>query len=193
MANVQGPYGLKPVRHMTGGEVRANSYTIASGYATDLFTGDPVLQTTDGTIIRAIGAEGVASTQTVGVFGGCVYTDAQGSRKFSAYWPASTVATNIEAFVYDDPRIIFEIQADGTGIVEADKGALANFRIAAGNTRYGRSGAYLDSTLAATGKQLRILRLINDSVNAPGAYANVEVMFVQHAILGVVAGVGGIA
>lgn len=193
MANVQGAYGFKAVRHITGGEVRMNGYTIASGYATDLFTGDPVLQTTDGSLIRAIGTEGTASSQPVGVFAGCKYTNAQGAIVYSPYWPASTVATNIEAYVYDDPRIVFEIQANATGIVEADKGALANFTVAAGNTRTGKSGVILDSTLAATGKQLRILRLINDGVNAPGAYANVEVMFVQHALLDVVAGVGGIA
>lgn len=194
MANSSAPFGLKAVRHMTGGEIQSNAYTIASGYNTNIFTGDPVLQTTDGSIIIAVGTAGSASQNIVGVFAGCKYTAADGSQKYSKYWPASTVATNIEAYVIDDPNVIFLIQTDATGATDADRGQLVDVRIGSGNTLTGKSTTYLDTTTggATTGKALRILRLVNDSVNASGAYTTVEVLFEAQAIKGVVSAVGGI-
>ena len=40
MANANAPYGLIPLRHMSGQSPRANKYTIASGLAENIFTGD---------------------------------------------------------------------------------------------------------------------------------------------------------
>lgn len=190
MANSNHPYGLRPVRHLTGGEVRTNTYKIASTYGTSIFTGDPVIGINDGTI--GIGTDG--QTATLGVFAGCRYVDAAGNVKFSAYWPASTTATNIEAYVYDDPYIVFAIQSDATGVAATDINIQADYKIVAGNTTTGQSKVVLDcaSGLAATGKNLRILRLVDDGENAAGAYADVEVVFAEHALKGVVAGVGGV-
>lgn len=120
MANVDRAIGLRPLRHLGGGEVRSNAYNIASGYATALGAGDPVKMTGTGrNIARAAGGDVV-----VGVFDGCKYTTQSGERKFSMYWPAGMVATEIEALVYDDPMISFRVQADT--IAEADVGLLAD-------------------------------------------------------------------
>ncbi len=194
MANVDAAYGLKPVRHMTGGEIRSEEYPIATGYATSIFTGDPVLQHTDGTIIIAVGTAGTPSVQTFGVFGGVNYVDAQGNQKFSPYWPASTTATNIKATIYTDPSIVFAIQSDATGAAAADVGQLCDVEIVAGDTKTGKSKTNLDVSagLATTGKHLRILRIIDDGENVAGAYADVEVVWAEHALKGVVSGVGGI-
>lgn len=194
MANSNAPYGLRAVRHLSGGVVQTNRYTIASGYATSIFTGDPVLQTTDGTLIIGVGTAGTPSTQLIGVFDGCSYTDAAGNQVFSKYWPASTTATNIEAFVYDDPNIIFQIQTDATGATIADRGQLADVEIVAGSTATGVSATNLDMSTGGgtTGKHLRILRLVNNPENESGAYTDVEVVFAEHALKGVVSGVGGI-
>jgi hypothetical protein len=135
-----------------------------------------------------------ASTALVGVFAGVKYTDNKGNITYSGYWPTGQLATNIEAMVYDDPNITFEIQTDATGALEVDKGALANVEIVAGEPTIGQSKTNLDVSagLAAVGKAFRILRLIDDGYNEPGPFSRVEVAFATHALKGVVAGVGGV-
>jgi len=194
MANVNAPFGLKAIRHMTGGEIRLDEYPIASGYGTSIFTGDPVLQTTDGTLIIGVGTGGTPSTQMFGVFQGVEYTDSTGAVVFSGYWPASTTATNIKARVITDPDVVFLIQSDATGAAAADVGQLVDVEIVAGDTKTGVSKTNLDVSTgtATTGKHLRILRIYNDGVNAAGAYSKCEVVWAEHALKGVVSGVGGI-
>lgn len=193
MANSDAGFGLKPVRHLTGGEIRSNSYTIATGYTPAIYSGDPVLQHTDGSIIIAIGTAGTPSPTCIGVFQGCSYTDATGKKVYSPYWPALTAATNIEALVIDDPDVIFAIQSGSTGVAAGDIGQLASVTIAAGSAATGRSKTVLGtSTMATTGEQFRILRIVDDGVNVAGAYAVVEVAWAEHALKGVISGVGGI-
>jgi hypothetical protein len=189
--NVDSAFGLVPHRHITGGEIRSNAYPIASGYAANIFRGDPVILAADGSLTIAA----ALSTAIVGVFAGVKYTDALGNITYSGFWPANTVATNIEAMVYDDPDIAFKVQTDATGAVEVDKGALCSLEIVAGDPKTGQSKTNLDVSagLAATGKQMRILRLIdNGGYNEPGPFSQVEAIFATHAIKGVVAGVGGV-
>ena len=51
MANVDAAFGLIPTRHLSGnGYSRANCYTITSGLAENIFTGDVVIVTADGVI-----------------------------------------------------------------------------------------------------------------------------------------------
>ena len=40
MANVDAAFGARPVRHLTGGQIRTNEYKIASGTSSNIFTGD---------------------------------------------------------------------------------------------------------------------------------------------------------
>ena len=65
MANVNAPNGFVPLRHLTGGVIRANEYAIANGYAANLASGDLVTLATDGTVIR-----GTAGGVALGVFYG---------------------------------------------------------------------------------------------------------------------------
>ena len=127
MANVNGPFGLRPARHLTGGVIRASEYSIASGYATSIFTGDVVEMTGTGTNVGKAAAQ---NADNIGVFAGCRYVDAQGKQQFSQYWPASTTATDVVAFVYDDPNIVFEAQTDT--LAEGDIGALADWNVGTG-------------------------------------------------------------
>jgi hypothetical protein len=189
MANVNAPYGLKAVRHSTGGNVQTNDYPINPTYTTAIFSGDVVKGNADGTINVAAAGEAAP----IGVFCGCTYVNAQGLQKYSQYWTGETGATNIVAHVYDDPNIIFQAQANATGLAATDLNNLTDMdTYAAGNTRTGKSACVLSGTVGTTGKAFRVLRLINDGVNVAGAYANVEVIFVQHALRGVVSGVGGV-
>lgn len=189
MANTNAPFGLRPVRHNSGGTIRANEYSIASAYGTNIFTGDVVELTGTG---RNVAKASATNVDNVGVFAGCRYVNSSGKQVFSQYWPASTTATDIVAFVYDDPNIIFEVQADGA--VAGEMGVLADWNVGTGSTVTGQSGLYavVSGTSATTGGSLRIMGLVQSPENAYGAYAKVEVIFAEHVLKGVVSGVGGI-
>lgn len=187
MSNQDAKAGLTPVRHMTGGEIRMNEYSIASGYATDIFTGDVVEMTGTGRNVAKAAAENV---DNIGVFCGCRYVNAQGEQVFSRYWPASTTATNIVAMVVDDPNVVFEVQCDS--LAEGDIGALADWNVGTGNAKTGRSGLYAVATATGTtGKSLRLMSLSGKTDNEYGAYAKAEVVFAEHSLSRVVSGVGG--
>ena len=190
MANVDGPIGLRPARLLGGGCIVQNAYSIASGYNTDLFAGDIVELTGTGTNIERSAA---GSAQAIGVFAGCQYTDPQGEVKFAKQWPANQTVlagTEVIAYVFDDPDIIFVGQCDT--IAEADIGSLADWVVGTGNAASGRSATEIEgSAVAAINKSLRILRLVPEPGNEYGAHGNVEVLFAEHALKGVVAGVGG--
>lgn len=188
MSTTAQAYGLIPVSHPSG-QNRANLYTIASGYGTAIYKGDLVKVHTDGTLNIGGGA-GVAS---VGVFAGCEYTDANGKPTVSPYWPASTTATNIKAYVYDDQATTFKISTAGgtpSGYTQAVVGQQADVVTTAGSTNTGVSGTYLDAIQAAG--QLGNLRVIGFVDNTPyNATTNpypeilvqlVEVQFAQNAV-----------
>lgn len=191
MANVNAPRGFIPRRHMSGRSIVQNKYTIASGYSTSLFLGDPlILSGTSNNVNIAVGTAGTPSVAGIGVFAGCEWTDSAGVYHFSSYWPASTVSADAVAFVWDDPNIIFEVQSATFAL--NDIGALVDFTYAAGSTKTGMSGCYLDSTTGTADKTFRLLGLVDRPNNAVGAYAKVECMYIEHALRGVIAGVGGV-
>jgi len=175
-------------------EDNQNVYSILTSYATAICTGNAVRMSGTGkNIENAVGTEGSASMDMLGVFVGCSYTDANGKPTFSAYWPGvSDGKTNIKAFVLDDPETVFEVAADS--IAEGDVGALCNFNLGTGSALTGLSGSYAVVTgqTATTGKQLRIMGLVDRPDNAYGSYAKIEVMFATHALARVVSGVGGV-
>lgn len=188
MANVNAPFGFKPTRHLTGGVTVTNDYPIDPTYTTAIFQGDVVEGVAGGTIELAE----AGNVDNIGVFWGCTYTDPNGQIQFSNYWPGTASCTNIQAHVYDDPNIIYEVQSDSTGIAAADLNNLADMgTYAAGSTKTGVSACFLNGTVGAD-KTFRVLRHVNDGTNAVGAYAKVEVIFVEHVNKGVIAGVGGI-
>jgi len=180
MANKDASFGLKPVRMMggspySGGQSR---YRIAADYGTSIFQGDLVMQVTGGTV--EIHADG-GTVPIVGVFMGCQYTDpTSGEQKFSAYYPASTNASDIIAFIVDDPNVVFEIQADDTFPI-AD--LFGNFDIVYTNsssTQSGLSGAELDVTTGATtaGLPIKAIDISEDPDNSDIASANTNVLVV---------------
>ena len=149
MANTDAAFGMRLVGRIGGPATNVqNTYRIAANYGTAIFKGDMVAQVTGGGV--EVHADG-GSVPIVGVFNGCRYTDpTTGKETFSNFYPASTNASDIEAFVIDDPMAIFEIQADAAFPV-AD--LFGNFDIvytSSGSTTTGISGAELDVTTGAT-------------------------------------------
>jgi hypothetical protein len=115
MATTAAPYGLRPV-NLIGGQPYAGStrlIKIASGYAANIFFGQPVRIGTDGTIIVAPVTTTAPVTGVVGVFVGCTYTDPNLNIPiYKQYWPTGTVASDAFAYVVDDPDVVFQVQAD---------------------------------------------------------------------------------
>ena len=189
MSNVNGPQGFRPLRTLDGDSPIVTAYTIAVDYATPLYQGDPVQMSGTG---RNILLAEAGNADNLGVFWGCSYIAADGTPKWSKYWTGETGATTIVAHVYDNPYTIFEIQGDSTGILEADIGQLVDWTAGSGSTATGQSGAYVNHTFGTTGKALRLLGLSRKLNNDYGAYAKVEVMFVEHVLRSVVSSVGGV-
>lgn len=178
MANVDNPNGFTPVRHLTGGVIRANEYGIATDYGTAIFTGDLVYLDSDTGKIEVATATVAA---VLGVFAGCQFTKENGEIVYSPYWPAAQATLgNADgiAYVYDDPNIVFAAQHDGTGAVTGN-GALFDLTATAGNTATGRSKQEID-TDASTVDLLRQIRLVPKPDNAWGANAEVEVVIHNH-------------
>ncbi len=188
MANKDSAFGMKPVRMIggapyTGGQSR---YRIAANYGTSIFQGDMVAQVTGGTV--EVHADG-GTVPVVGVFNGVQYTDpTSGEQVFSNYYPASTNASDLIAFVIDDPDVVYEVQADDTFPV-AD--LFGNFDIVyttAGSTSTGISGAELDVTTGATATTLPIkaIDISQDPNNSDVGAAHTNVLVViQNSVFGV--------
>lgn len=189
MANKDAAFGLRPARMMggapySGGQSR---YRIASGYSGKIFQGDLVKQVTGGGVERAAAS---STVPLVGVFNGCQYTDpTTGETVFKNYYPGSIAASDIIAFVVDDPNVVFEVQADAAFPV-AD--LFGNFDIVdnatTGDVKSGRSNMELDVTTGATTTTLplKAIDISQDPDNDDVASANTNVMVViQNHIAGV--------
>ena len=183
MANVDSPFGFVPSRHMSGSPIRTNKYTITSGLAENIFNGDLVILTTDGVITPHTATE----TNNLGVFAGVSYTASDGSYKYSEYWPSGTTGTNIIAYVYDDPYIVYKVQSDGSP-AQTDLGACADVVADAGSTTTGQSGFQLNSSMGSGTATCKIIGLYESPENAFGANAVVEVLINEH-ILKATAGI----
>ena len=176
MANVDAAFGLTPTRHLSGnGYSRANVYTITSGLAENIFTGDVVIITADGVLTPHTATE----INNIGVFAGVSYTATDGSYVYSQYWPTGTVATNIKAYVYDDPYTVFKAQSAGT-TAQTNIGNCCDLVAGAGSTTTGQSGFELSGTMAASTATAKILGLYESPDNAFGANAIMEVLINEH-------------
>ena len=114
MANTLEKFGLRPSRQLNGSPFinAQNRYRIASGNSTSIYQGDLVTPQTTGTVTRYVAN---TSNTVVGVFNGCFYTDPTTQKPtWSNYYPSSTNASDITAFVIDGPGTVFEVNADDT-------------------------------------------------------------------------------
>lgn len=182
MATVASPFGFILRKHPTG-QSRANAYTIGASYATAIGYGDAVTLNTDGTL--NIGPAG--TTDLIGIFAGVHYKDATGKPTYSKNWPgAVTGATDIVAYVYDDPENVYEVQvaSGGTGYVQTAIGAQANLVAGTVNAVTGQSTMALNSTLiaAASQGQFRIVGFGSDGLYdaSTNTFPTVLVQIAQH-------------
>ena len=170
MANVNAPFGLRPVKKLNSGVNNAgvNAYYIPSSYGTALFIGDVVVKTGTANTAAFLGMDAGTLPEinkiTAGTGNACtgviVGFSVLQTDQSKAYNPASTERI---AYVLDDIGTEFEVQDDGSGALAAvDVGTNFNLIITtAGSTVTGLSGTMLNATSTATTAtlQLTILRL----------------------------------
>jgi len=112
---VNAPYGLIPI-NLIGGQVFAGQtreLPIASNTSGAIYNGD-IVRLSSGVIVKEAGTTTVSATGVVGVFVGCTYTSpTTGQKLFSNYYPGSVVASDILAYVSDDPDQLFKVAVTG--------------------------------------------------------------------------------
>jgi hypothetical protein len=158
------PFGLKPVYHPSG-IIRSLNYTGAYDAAAVFYSGTPVSfdeATTAGTSTLVVASNTpTAGMRLAGVFGGVEYTDASGRRTVSKWFgPALGTASDIVMWIFMDPEIVYEIQANGA-IANTKVGQEFNFTAVTsgqiiGNGGLGTSTAGLNPADVAVGTQAQV-------------------------------------
>jgi hypothetical protein len=138
-------FGFRPAYHPSG-ILRPSKRELNPASAAAIYKGDPIVIGTDGYITIAAANSGKVD----GIFHGCEYIDATGKPCVSPYWPALTTATDVVAWVFDDPNAIYEAQCDAAAN-RTDIGSHLSFNVGTPSTLTGLSGASLDiGTLSTT-------------------------------------------
>ena len=197
MASTSSPYGLRPI-NLLGGQGYAGStrlYAIPASFAVSIQYGDPVIivntGSTRGTLARFNATTTVATiTNTgggfgfVGVFVGCTFTDPVYGTVFRQNYAAGNTATDIQAYVVDDPDALFQVQADDTLGQTALGCNAALIQTVAGSSGVNiNSGVGLDASSIATTDTLpvRIVDFVDSTTSQIGdAFTDVIVRINTH-------------
>ena len=138
MANQDAPFGFKATGGMGSSyETQGTSkYQINDNWTNAIFQGD-LLGMGDGSATDRAGTASVAgfvfgsiaaTTINLGVFNGCYYIDPTTAKPtWKAYYPGAVNITTgkIDAFVFDNPQQLYEVQTAGT-LTQASCGKLAD-------------------------------------------------------------------
>ena len=189
MASSATPFGARPVSSLVSCAYNAKitHYKIKNAYGTDIFYGDFVKWADDNPNTTIQKDTGTTACTPIGVFLGCAYTDpSTGQFTPNQYYPASTAADDIVAYVASDPFIVMQMQSDET-LNQDDLGKNVAVVQTAGSTSIGTSRNAIDGSTAATTNTLP-LKII-DFVDGPDSeigdsFTDVLVMFnVGHQLL----------
>ena len=177
MANQLEKFGLRPYRKLDGTPLvgAQNRYTIASNHTTAIFQGDLVIPTTAGNIDRHTANNSAA---VIGVFNGCFYTDPTTKKPtFRNSYPGSIVASDITAFVVDDPDAVFLMDADAT-FARADLYQNYSVSTGGGNTTTGISEVQLDVSVSGTNASfvIQAIDISQDPDNSDTANPNANIL-----------------
>jgi hypothetical protein len=177
MANVVEKFGLRPYRKLDGTPLvgAQNRYSIASNHTTAIFQGDLVIPLTAGTIDRHTANN---STAVLGVFNGCFYTDPTTQKPtFRNSYPGAIVASDITAFVVDDPDAVFLMNADDT-FAQADLFRNYSVTTGSGNTTTGISEVELDVSVSGTNASfiIQAIDISQDPDNSDTGSANANIL-----------------
>ncbi len=190
MANQDAAFGLRPLKSVGQADdsTGMSSHSIDAGDASVIYQGSPVIAAAGYVDIATAGA-----VPNLGAFWGCFYDDPTTLKPtFKNYYPGSITppsSKDIEAFVYDNPNQMFEIQSDNDGAsVLADIFSNADMVNFGGSTLNGVSNTELDdSTIAASSDAAAQLLIIgpsrdpkNNDVTSTGGNVNWRVLVNMH-------------
>jgi len=177
MANVSEKFGLRPYRKLDGTPLvgAQNRYIISANNTTAIYQGDLVIAETDGTITRHVANN---RTAVIGVYNGSFYPDPTTSKPtFKNFYPGSINASDITAFVVDDPHAVFLMDADAT-FARAD--CFKNYSVtnATGNNTTGISEVQLDVSESGTNASfiIQAMDISQDPGNSEETSANGNVL-----------------
>jgi hypothetical protein len=175
-------FGLKPIKKVgqnydAGG---LGEYPVAAS-ATAIYNQDMVAMANTGT--AAVAAAG--TELNLGSLNGVFYTDATTSKPtFQNYLQGSNTASDIVAFINDDPNQIYEVRSNNAGAsLQTDVGNTAEISYSAGaSPNYISRTTLDDSTLNTTKQQLKIVGVSRDPENSDLTSANVvwRVVILEH-------------
>lgn len=157
MANVNAPFGLRPVSSLSGqpysGAVR--TYSVPSGDGTAIYIGDAVKLVGTSQIINGSPFADVAQAASGDVICGVVIGVMQDTRDSAIYRLASTQR---RLLVADDPNLVFEVQQtnSGTALNANDIGLNTNLTVTAGSSVTGLSGSVITNAAEATTNTLDV-------------------------------------
>jgi hypothetical protein len=180
MANTNAPFGFRPIRRVDGAAWSGNHTTCKmQNTAGALNRGDLVQQLADGTV--AVGAAAVGHFMR-GVFVGCHYLAASlGYPIWSNYWPGAGAIGLVDAFIIDDPNVVYEAAASAGPITLADIGSNADIVVAASTTGFSKWSLGVPTQAASATFPWKIVALgnggfpIQDGYDATSANNIVEV------------------
>tara|TARA_R110002167_G_scaffold3193_1_gene15305 strand:- start:4 stop:594 length:591 start_codon:yes stop_codon:yes gene_type:complete len=179
MANQDAAFGLRPIKTLgqQDDSTGMSSHKILPGDASILYQGSLAVPTATGFVDIAAAGD----TQNIGAFWGCFYVDPTTLKPtFKNYYPGSVTPPSsgaIEAFVYDSPYQMFEVQSSNAGAsAQADVYECADITNAtAGSTLNGVSGQELDDAdLSNAIAQLKVIGVSRDPKNSDLTAANVN-------------------
>ena len=179
MANQDAAFGLRPLKTVgqQDDSTGMSSYWIDAGEASPMYQGSLVGSPATGTGYVDIQTAGLVLN--LGAFWGCFYNDPTTLKPtFKNYYPGAITppsSKDIEAFVYDSPYQMYEVQSDNASAsAQADIFKCADIAGVSGSTLNGVSSMELgDSTLGASG-QLKIIGVSRDPKNNDITAANVN-------------------
>jgi hypothetical protein len=194
MANVNAPFGLRPVRYLDGRPYNgAVEYYFATGATGAIRVGDPVVEAGSANTSEYMGwAPGTLPTCTVAadgdgdpITGVCVGVLPE-TRDSTTY---RVTSTDRIILVARGPDLVFEVQADagGTALAANDVGLHACLKV--GSTATDLSDWTLDTSDTPANdpsNQVKILGFSKKPKNGEiGAYAVVEVLINNHMLANV--------
>jgi len=189
MSSSATPMGARPCGTVVGSpyQGKVTHYKIKNAYGTSIFFGDFVKWGDDNPNTTIQKDTGTATLTPIGVFLGCAYTDpSTGQFTPNQYFPASTAADDIVAYVATDPFVLMQMQSDES-LGQDDLGKNCAVVQTAGSTAIGTSKNAVDGSTANTTATLPLK--VVDFVDGPDSevgdsYTDVLVMFnVGHQLL----------
>jgi hypothetical protein len=189
MSSSATPHGARPVGTIVGSpyQGKITHYKIKNAFGTSIFFGDFVKWGDDNPNTTIQKDTGTTALTPIGVFLGCAYTDpTTGQFTPNQYYPASTAADDIVAYVATDPFLLMQMQSDET-LGQDDLGKNVAVVQTAGSTAIGTSRNAINGDTANTTNTLplKVVDFVDGPDSAVGdSFTDVLVMFnVGHQLL----------